>query len=124
MRLLNFGLKKMRAILIVSMIASCLPVKVHAAFVEDRNEWLDLPDPQRQGFVMGAIDGLFYVVTGDSNQDTYRANVRECLKALDFNSLNGAELITQEYEQVENWSLGALVVLLRGVNKACHSYIS
>jgi len=123
MKLPNFGLKKIRAILIVSMIASCLPFKVHAAFIENRNEWLELPYMQRQAFAMGVIDGFFYTITGDSVQDTYRANVRECFKAVEFNSSNGAELITQKYEQVENWSLPAIMVLLRGVNKACHLYI-
>lgn len=107
----------------VAMVASCFNSIAYAQFIENRNQWLSIADGQREGFAMGAISASFYIVASDADQNLFNAKVRECLKAIEFNSLNGAKLITQEYEPVENWSLPALLILLNGVNKLCRSYI-
>lgn len=107
---------KLMLLTVVVAIGSASPAS--AGYINNKAEWNRLDD--KHSYVMGVFDGLA-VSTSDSKEDqAYFFGWNRCSQENGLTSLEFVQMVDQVYaEDVSNWSLPPLSMMLKGLNRLC-----
>lgn len=100
----------------IATIGSASPTL--AGYINNKAEWNRLDD--KHSYVMGVFDGLAVSTTDSKEDQAYFFGWNRCSQENGLTSLEFVQMVDQVYaEDVANWSLPPLSMMLKGLNRLC-----
>lgn len=95
------------------------------AYATNRTRWNEMPADVREGYVMGAYDGLNMLLDDDDKAGrAFKLGRNACVTDLKLNSADLSKLVTEGYEaDVSKWSEPPSGILIQQLYKVCRRYI-
>ena len=113
----------MKQLILILSFTLCLATTAQAGYIENKIQWAELSDINKQAYVMGLVDqymNIFRISDTWLDQTLHHEN---CVADLDMKPANLVELIDTQYNKdVSSWQSKPAIILQEGLVALCGSH--